>query len=113
MLDEFNTWLNTSSLTQKTIERHTLNARIFINDYLVRYEPIEAHEGFSQVGSFIGYCVKVGIISGKDSFMKMSGSVKKFHTFMFETGRISAESFDEMKEQMKEESEEWRNNDMY
>lgn len=56
-LEEFKKDLEKAGLVKKTITRHINNIDLYINDYLLREEPLEMREGTSSANldDFISY----------------------------------------------------------
>ncbi|NDP21571.1 MAG: recombinase [Paludibacter sp.] len=110
ILEEFEFWLQTKKLSIKTINNHIFNIDFFINDYLVRYEPIKAKDGAYEIGSFLGdFYIRKAMWASKSSLMENIVSFKKFYTFMVEANKTNIADFHEMKEIIKNEREEWFN----
>lgn len=108
ILYEFELWLQTKNLSEKTINSHVSNINFFINNYLVRYEPIKSEDGATEIGSFLGdYFIRKAMWATKNSIMENIASFKKFYTFMVEVNKTTMDDFIEMKEIIKEEREEW------
>ncbi|MCC5944193.1 MAG: hypothetical protein JJT94_04610 [Bernardetiaceae bacterium] len=108
LLKEFELWLKNKKLAESTIERHTSNMDFFINEFLVRYEPTEAHNGALQIGLFLGsFLIKKTYWGSKYSIKENIASFKKFYTFLFEKGSISAEYLNKLKQTIKHQKEDW------
>lgn len=108
ILDEFELWLQKKKLSIKAINKHVSNIDFFINNYLVRYEPIKAKDGAPEIGSFLGdYFIRKAMWASKNSIIEYIASFRKFYTFMVEVNKTPIDDLNEMKEIIKEEREDW------
>jgi len=108
ILNGFKKWLSDKKLSKKTINKHRLNADFYINEFLLYEDAIEAADGTSEIGMFFGYWfIRKTMWATKTSIKENAASLKKFYQFMLETGRVLKESFDDLKETLKEQMEEW------
>jgi site-specific recombinase XerD len=108
LLDEFEAWLKSSGLSQKTIKNHFQNVEFYLNDYLLYEDAIEAKDGAGDVGMFLGYWfIKKAMWASKSSIKSNATSLKKFYTFMHEKGLIEKEELTELKQEIKEDMPEW------
>ena len=55
LLNEFEVWLKSSGLSDKTINNHLSNIDFYVNEYLLYEEAIEANDGVHAIGMFLGY----------------------------------------------------------
>ena len=102
LLEDFGQWLAGKSLAKKTIKRHTDNIDIYINDYLLYDDAVPASEGAISVSMFFGYWFpRKAMWASPTSVREISASLKKFYTFMLETGQIDADDLAELKETIK------------
>ncbi len=108
ILNDFQKWLSDSKLSKKTINKHISNVEFYINDFLLYEDAIEASNGTSEVEMFLGYWfIKKAMWANKTAIKENAASLKKFYQFMLEKRKISKESFEDMKETIKEEMPEW------
>ena len=108
LLDDFESWLKASGLKDKTIRNHTGNVDFYINDFLLYEDAIEAKDGASSIGMFLGYWfIKKASWSSPAQIKANAASLKKFYQFLFEKGQIDKEDFDDLKDRIKEEMPEW------
>lgn len=108
LLNDFENWLKASGLKDKTIRSHTGNVDFYINDFLLYEDAVEAKDGASDIGMFLGYWfIKKASWSSPAQIKSNAASLKKFYQFLFEKGQIGKEDFDELKEQIKEDMPEW------
>lgn len=108
LLDDFEAWLAEKGLTQKTIIKHSLNVDFYINNFLLYEEAIDAADGIVKIGEFLGFWfIKKALWSSKAHIKSNAASLKKFYQFMLENGKISGEDYEELKETIKEDMQEW------
>jgi hypothetical protein len=108
ILSDFEAWLSEKNLSRKTINNHRLNVDFYINEFLLYEDTIDAASGWSEIGMFFGYWfIKKAMWASKTSMKEMAASLKKFYQFMLENGGISKESFDDLKQTIKEDMPEW------
>jgi hypothetical protein len=104
VLSDFNKWLKASKLKDKTIENHVNNVDFYINEFLLYEEAIEAKDGASDIGMFLGYWfIKKAMWSSPAQIKSNAASLKKFYTFLFEKGQIDKEDLDCLKKRIKAE----------
>ncbi len=108
LLKEFEVWLKSSGLTEKTTTNHLSNIDFYINAYLLYEEAIEAKDGSSYVDDFNGYWfIKKAMWASQSSIKSNAASLKKFYTFIYEKGLIEKQQLANLKQTIKEEMPEW------
>ncbi len=108
LLNEFENWLKTKKLRDKTINGHIDNIDFYINEFLLYESAIEAKDGASEIGIFLGYWfIKKAMWSSPAHIKGNAASLKKFYTFLYEKGQISREDLDDLKERIKTDMPEW------
>ena len=108
LIDDFAEWLGKNPLAQKTIDRHIFNVEFYINEFLLYEEAIDAADGIDEIGYFLSYWfIKKATWSSKSQIKGNATSLKKFYQFMLEKGEISQASYEELKEKIKEDMQEW------
>ena len=108
LLKDFESWLESSGLSEKTINNHISNIDFYINEYLLYEDAVEAKDGVDMVGDFLGYWfIKKALWASQSSLKSNAGSLKKFNTFLLEKGLIDKNDLRELKETIKEELSEW------
>ncbi len=108
LLDDFAQWLGEKNLTQKTIDKHVFNIEFYINEFLMHEEAIDAADGIGEIGHFLGFWfIKKALWSSKTHIKSNATSLKKFYQFMLEKGKITEEAYQELKETIKEDMQEW------
>ena len=108
LLADFAIWLQQSGLSSKTIDKHTENVDLYINEFLLYEDAEEAPEGVHSIDMFLGYWfIKKAMWSSPSSIKSNAASLKKFYTFLHERGLVSPDDLDSLKETIKEEMPEW------
>ncbi|MDI6891363.1 MAG: hypothetical protein QMC83_10585 [Thermodesulfovibrionales bacterium] len=101
-------WLSNKKLSKKTINKHCSNVDFYINDFLLYEDAIEAADGTKEISMFLGYWfIRKAMWASKTAIKENAASLKKFYQFMLERGKISKESFEDLKVTIKEEMPEW------
>ncbi|NOX08707.1 MAG: recombinase [Gammaproteobacteria bacterium] len=108
LLMEFEAWLKSSGLSEKTINNHVSNIDFYVNDYLLYDDITEAKDGASSVSMFLGYWfIKKAMWASRSTIKGNATSLKKFYTFMHEKKQIDKEDLSDLKEVIKEDMSEW------
>ena len=108
LLNDFKKWLSDKKLSKKTIDKHVSNVDFYINDFLLYEDAIEAADGVSSIGMFLGYWfIRKAMWASKSAIKQNAASLKKFYEFMLERRKIAKESFEYLKETIKEDMPEW------
>ncbi len=108
ILDEFEKWLSDKKLSPKTIAKHRNNVDFYINEFLLYEDAIDASDGAYEIGYFLGYWfIKKAMWARKSTIKSNATSIKKFYEFMLEKGKIDEEANIELKEEIKNNMQEW------
>ena len=108
LLDDFSKWLADKGLSQKTIDKHCYNIDFYINEFLLYEEATDASEGIYEIDLFLGFWfIKKAMWASKSSIKSNATSIKKFYEFMLEKGYIDEEDYIELKEEIKNNMQEW------
>jgi intergrase/recombinase len=108
LLNEFEVWLKSTGLSEKTINNHLSNIDFFVNEYLLYEDATEAKDGSYAIGMFLGYWfIRKAMWASQSSIKSNATSLKKFYTFMHEKGLIDKEDLTILKRTIKEEMPEW------
>jgi len=108
ILAGFETWLEKSGLKEKTIKKHVVNIDLYINDYLLYYDTVEAKDGWDSVHGFLGdWFIRKTTWSSPTAVRENAASLKKFYKFMVEAGEIDQESLEDLKDTIKIWLDEW------
>lgn len=108
LLGDFEKWLNSKKLSDKTIIKHVQNVDFFINSYLTYYEPVHAYEGVEKVSEYLGdWFIRKSLWSNKTSILSNIASLKKFYQYMLEIKKITKEDLIFLNDTIQEEKEYW------
>ena len=108
LLDEFELSLKSSGTSKKTINIHVSNIEIYINEYLLYEDAVEAKDGADAVDMFLGYWfIKKVMWASQSSIKGNATSLKKFYTFLYGKGLIEKNDLDGLKGTIKEGMPEW------
>lgn len=108
LLAKFADWLRASNLKESTIDGHVSNIDLYINEFLLYEDAIEAADGIGDIGYFLGdWFVRKAMWSSQAQIKSNAASLKKFYTFMNEQGLVDDEALQFMKGEIKEEMPEW------
>ena len=108
ILQDFEAWLKASKLKENTISNHIENVDFYINEFLLYEDAVEAKDGASDIGMFLGYWfIKKAMWASPAHIKSNAASLKKFYTFLFENEQIDKEDLDDLKASIKEDMPEW------
>ncbi len=108
LISGFKKWLSAKGLSKTTIEKHAQNVDFYINDFLLYSDAVEAKDGATHIGMFLGFWfIKKALWSSASAIKENAVSLKKFYQFMYERGDTSKEDFDELKQMIKEQMPLW------
>jgi len=108
LLSDFEKWLSDKNLSERTIDKHISNVDFYINDFLLYDDAIEATDGTTGIGMFLGYWfIKKATWSSQSAIKQNAASLKKFYQFMYEQGKISKDLLSGMKDRIKECMPDW------
>ena len=108
LLAEFETWLESAVMADKTIRNHLFNVDFYINEFLLYEDAIEAKDGVSEISMFLGYWfIKKAMWSSPASIKSNAASLKKFYAFLLEKGLIRDKDLNELTATIKDEMPEW------
>jgi site-specific recombinase XerD len=108
LLKDFESWLESSGLSEKTIKNHLSNIDFYINEYLLYEDAVEAKDGVDRVSDFLGYWfIKKAMWASQSSIKANASSLKKFYSFLRSKGLIEPDDLQELKETIKEGMTEW------
>ena len=108
LLAEFEIWLQSSNLAEKTIKNHLSNVEFYINEYLLYDDLTTAENGSSRISEYLGYWfIKKATWASKATVKGNAASLTKFYTCLLEKGSIGKDDLKELKETIKTEMPEW------
>jgi hypothetical protein len=80
----------------------------YINEHLLYEEATDASDGVYKIDFFLGFWfIKKAMWASKSSIKSNVTSIKKFYEFMLEKGNIDEEPYNELKEEIKTNMQEW------
>jgi len=108
-LKEFESNLNEDGLSANTITRHLSNIEFYINEYLLREEPLEMREGCYYVDDFLGYFfIRKCMWSTPGTIKSTAASLKKFYKCMESKGNVQEDEYQELCNTIKENMDIWQ-----
>ncbi len=108
LLDGFANWLSVKGLSPGTIQNHCWNIDFYVNHFMLYYDAWDASSGIGQVDKYLGYWfIKKAMWARPSSMKSNAASLKKFYTFMFETGKVDKDALDDLKAEIREGLPEW------
>ena len=107
-LNGFSEELLNAGLKEKTIYRHYQNVNFYINDYLLRIEPLEMVHGAYQIDDFLGeFFIRKCMWSTPGTIKSTAASIKKFYKSMLKMGYIDESDYEELAETIKDNMDRW------
>lgn len=95
-------------LSEKTIRSHLDNVDFYINDFLLREEPIPVNQGCYWIDMFLGdFFIRKCMWSTPSSIKKTTSSLKKFYKCMLEHNKVDKEDYKELTDTIKDDMDEW------
>ncbi|MBM9520963.1 phage integrase SAM-like domain-containing protein [Desulforhopalus vacuolatus] len=111
LLNDFEDWLKSTGLSEKTIKNHLSNIDFYVNEYLLYEDVTEAKDGTCAIDMFLGYWfIRKAMWASQSSIKGNATSLKKFYTFMCEKGLIDKKDLTNLKQTIKEKMPEWLEN---
>ena len=108
VLNEFETYLQKSGITDKTISKDLNNIDFYINHYLLYDELISPEKGHDRLNDFFGYFFpQKAMWSSVNSVKANITSLKKFYKYLAELSLITDSDFKNMITIIKEEKNNW------
>jgi hypothetical protein len=109
-LNLFKKGLEDSGLTHKTIRQHVDNVDFYINEFLLREEPLSMADGCgSMISMFLGYFfIRKCMWSTPGTIKKTAASIKKFYKSMLIHDYIKTTDYKNLCLIIKEEMDEWQ-----
>jgi len=109
-LAQFQTWLEHSGVTQKTIKNHVDNIAFFA-EYLVYYDTplkrLDQAQGGDVYGFLSDWFPRKALWANTTNMKGYFASFKKFFQWMETAGYITAETVEEVRTTLKEERDEF------
>lgn len=98
-----------SNLTPKTIHKHLNNVYLYINDYLLREEPLTFDYGTARISGFLGdFFIRKCMWSTPETIRSTATSIKRFYKCMLEHGKIDKDAYDYLCDEIKYGMPQWQ-----
>lgn len=111
VISEFEKFLKSKKLSDKTIDKHIYNVDFYINDFLLYEEPLRPNEGVTKIDFFLGFWfIRKALWASKTSINENISSLKHFYTYLNQVGTVSSIELQDMKKNIKENKNEWLEN---
>ncbi len=108
LLAAFEEWMLKQNSSKKTIDKHVSNIDFYINEFLLYEEATKASEGAEQIDMFLGYWfIKKAMWASKTTIKENATSLKKFYQYLLSIDKIDKESFEDLKETIKQCMPDW------
>jgi hypothetical protein len=108
ILEQFAAQLQEQQLSESTVKNHVTNIDFYVNEFLLYEEAIEAKDGASKIGMFLGYWfIRKAMWSSVSQIKSNAASLKKFYAFLLERDYIKQEDLDDLNDSIKEDMPEW------
>ena len=108
LLEQFSTWLSSSGLSTKTVDRHVANVDFFVNEYLLYDDAVRPKDGWHMIDSFLGYWfIRKAMWASPASIRSNAASLKKFYRFLHENGIVDKVTLEAVRETTKTGLPEW------
>ena len=109
-LNIFEADLKEAGLKPKTIKNHLFNVDFYINEFLLRMEPLEMQEGCGyEIDGFLGdFFIRKCMWSTPATIKSTAASIKKFYKSMHEHGHVDQDSYRELCDEIKDSMEIWQ-----
>ncbi len=109
LLEGFREWMKAKGLGEATVKKHAQNTDFYINHCLLYDDPPKsAAEGVSGLDYFLGYWfIRKAMWASESSIRENTTSLKKFYTYMKETGQVGDDDLAELREEIREGLPEW------
>lgn len=109
-LRAFEQYLNKqTTLKEKTIKRHVLNASLFVKDYLVDREQEDVIQGITSLGMFFTYFyIRKCMWSTPSNIKTTAASIKRFYKYLYEVNVIQKDDYQLLCNIIKSDMESWQ-----
>lgn len=108
LLNGFKKWLKKDGVTDETIEEHIFNVDLYINEFLLYEDAVEAEDGTLDIGMYLGYWfIKKTMWASSTQIKKNVASLKKFYNFLHKENFITTEELKAFLKKIKEDAPSW------
>lgn len=109
LLSLFESDLTNAGLSSKTIRRHLSNVDFYINEYLLREEPLTIEYGTAKLDTFLGdFFIRKCMWSTPASIKSTAASIKKFYKCILDHSKLDKKYYDYLCDDIKENLEQWQ-----
>lgn len=109
LLSLFEDDLTNAGLSSKTIRRHLSNVDFYINEYLLREEPLTIEYGTAKLDTFLGdFFIRKCMWSTPASIKSTAASIKKFYKCILDHSKLDKKYYDYLCDDIKENLEQWQ-----
>ena len=115
-LNVFKKGLEDSGLTHKTVRQHMDNVDFYVNEFLLREEPLPMEKGCgSMISMFLGYFfIRKCMWSTPGNIKSTAASIKKFYQCMLKQEMIQKADYEYLCETIKDNMWKWQSDcEMY
>ncbi len=100
--------LQRSNLSTRTIDRHMMNADLYLNDFLCYHEEEKMEDGPGSINFFMmTFFIEKCMWASASSIRQTAASIKKFYKSMLVRNLISQSDYDELTDTIKSHMNEW------
>ena len=101
--------LNKSGLMEKTIRRHLNNVDFYLNEFLLREEPLPMERGMSYLDSFLGdFFIRKCMWSTPANIKSTAASIKKFYRSMLDHKKVDPADYKQLCDEIKDRLAFWQ-----
>ena len=98
-----------SHLSDKTIRQHLDNVSFYLNEYLLRMEPLDMRNGAYELSGFLGdFFIYKCMWSTPATIKTTAASIRKFYKSMLAHGFIEQADYDFLHEMIKDRLKDWQ-----
>lgn len=96
-------------LSYKTRKKHLDNVDFYINEYLLKGEPLTFEYGISKISDFLGdFFIRKCMWSTPETIQTTAASIKRFYKCMVNHEKISEKDYQRLCDKIKEEMPQWQ-----
>ena len=89
-----------NNLPKKTIKDQASDVDFFLNEFLLREDPIPMEEGASNLNGFFSYVIRKCMWSTPENIETMADSLKKFYKCMMDHGEVDEDLYEIIEEEI-------------
>ena len=97
------------NLSDRTRRKHVNNVGFYINEYLLREQPLTFDHGITMIDDFLGYFfIRKCMWSTPGTIKTTAASIKKFYKCMVDHGKITKADYQFLCDEIKEGMPQWQ-----